>query len=73
MRGFEYAFEQHKVEVKPDATASLTVRLRPMHSIRRQRKWVSGDVHTHMNYAGTYRNTPDASGASRRPRKIWRS
>ncbi len=20
--------------------------------------WVSGDVHVHMNYAGTYRNTP---------------
>jgi Tol biopolymer transport system component len=57
MRGFEYAFEQNKVEVKPDATASLTVRLRPKIPYE-PAEWVSGDVHTHMNYAGTYRNTP---------------
>jgi hypothetical protein len=57
MRGFEYAFEQNKVEVKPDATASLTVRLQPKIPYE-PAEWVSGDVHTHMNYAGTYRNTP---------------
>jgi Tol biopolymer transport system component len=57
MRGFEYAFEQNKVEVKPDATASLTVRLRPKIPYE-PAEWVSGDVHTHMNYAGTYRNSP---------------
>jgi TolB protein len=57
MRGFEYGFEQNKVEVKSDATANLTVRLQPKIPYE-PAEWVSGDVHTHMNYAGTYRNTP---------------
>jgi Tol biopolymer transport system component len=59
MRGFENRFEQHKVEVKPDSTAHLTIRLTPLvKEAKGQTIWVSGDVHTHMNYAGTYRNTP---------------
>ncbi len=57
MRGFEYAFEQHKVDVKPGETASLTVRLRPNIPYE-PAEWISGDAHVHMNYAGTYRNTP---------------
>ncbi len=59
MRGFEYAFEQRRVEVKPDSTAELTVRLRTIEDApRAATRWISGDVHVHMNYAGTYRNTP---------------
>jgi TolB protein len=58
MRGFEYAFEQRRVEVKPDTTANLTVQLRLMIPYE-PAEWVSGDVHVHMNYAGTYRNTPE--------------
>jgi TolB protein len=57
MRGFEFAFEQHKVKIKADATASLTVSLRPMIPYE-PAEWISGDVHVHMNYGGTYRNTP---------------
>ncbi len=57
MRGFEFGFERQKVEVKPNATTSLTVRLRPSVPYDPQ-EWISGDVHVHMNYAGTYRNTP---------------
>lgn len=57
MRGFEYAFEQQSVEIKPDATNHLTVRLRLIMPFE-PAEWVSGDVHVHMNYAGTYRNTP---------------
>jgi Tol biopolymer transport system component len=57
MRGFEFALEQHKVEIKPDATASLTVTMKPEIPYE-PAEWVSGDVHVHMNYAGTYRNTP---------------
>ena len=57
MRGFEFAFEQRRVEVKADTTSSLAVRLRA--SIPYEpAEWVSGDVHVHMNYAGTYRNDP---------------
>ena len=57
MRGFEFGFERQKVEVKPNETTSLTVRLRPSVPYDPQ-EWISGDVHVHMNYAGTYRNTP---------------
>src|SRR5258707_4914767 len=57
MRGFEYAFEQNKIEVKAGETASLTVHLHPLIPYE-PAEWISGDVHTHMNYAGTYRNTP---------------
>lgn len=57
MRGFEYAFEQRRVEVKADATSTLTVNLRLIIPYE-PAEWVSGDAHVHMNYAGTYRNTP---------------
>ncbi len=68
MRGFEYRFEELGVEVVPGKTSEATIRLRPIdwqsddwqshewHSP--DTLWVSGDVHVHMNYAGTYRNTP---------------
>lgn len=59
MRGFENHFERRKVEVKADSTAQLTVRIVPLFiAVDEWPNWVSGDVHTHMNYAGTYRNTP---------------
>lgn len=57
MRGFEFAFEQRKLDVKDGGTASLTVQMRSTIPYE-PAEWVSGDVHTHMNYAGTYRNTP---------------
>jgi TolB protein len=58
MRGFEYEFEERNVNVITDKQSEVTVRLRPikMHSF--DISWISGDVHVHMNYAGTYRNTP---------------
>jgi TolB protein len=59
MRGFENRFEQRKVEVVADSSSQLAVRLTPLASEMDSRsRWVSGDVHVHMNYAGTYRNTP---------------
>ena len=59
MRGFENHFEQHKVSVKADSTTQLTVRMVPLFvEVDATSRWVSGDVHVHMNYAGTYRNTP---------------
>jgi Tol biopolymer transport system component len=60
MRGFEYGFQQRLVEVRLDATTQVTVRLNSIDFTSTQAtKWVSGDVHVHMNYAGTYRNTPE--------------
>jgi TolB protein len=59
MRGFENHFEQRKVEVKADSTTELAVRMVPLYiGVDASPNWVSGDVHVHMNYAGTYRNTP---------------
>ena len=59
MRGFENHFEQRKVEVKADSSLQVTVRLTLLTSeMDVTSRWVSGDVHVHMNYAGTYRNTP---------------
>jgi TolB protein len=59
MRGFENHFEQRKVDVKADSITQLTIRMAPLFvAVDTAPKWVSGDVHVHMNYAGTYRNTP---------------
>ena len=59
MRGFENHFEQRKVEVKAESTTQLTIALTPLvKELDAKSNWVSGDVHVHMNYAGTYRNTP---------------
>ena len=59
MRGFEYRFEKRAVEISPNRPQSLTVRLEPLQVPQNPRThWVSGDVHVHMNYGGTYRNTP---------------
>jgi TolB protein len=59
LRGFENHFEQRKVEVEADGTTQLTIRMVPLYiGVDAFPNWVSGDVHVHMNYAGTYRNTP---------------
>jgi Tol biopolymer transport system component len=59
MRGFENHFERNKVNVKAGETTQLEVRIAALLSPpEASTRWVSGDVHVHMNYAGTYRNTP---------------
>jgi len=58
MRGFEYEFEERSVEVLAGKTSEVAVRLRPIEIKSPGASWISGDVHVHMNYAGTYRNTP---------------
>jgi TolB protein len=59
MRGFEYRAAAQTVHVAADESAKLTIRLQPLKVPQDPRfRWVSGDVHVHMNYGGTYRNTP---------------
>lgn len=58
MRGFEYRFEELSLDVLAGKTFEATVPLRPIEWKRPATRWVSGDAHVHMNYAGTYRNTP---------------
>ena len=39
--------------------SEVNIRLRPLDLPKNaQSHWVSGDVHVHMNYGGTYRDTP---------------
>lgn len=59
MKGYEHAFEQRSVTVSADKTTEVTVALKTFDlPWDPKTKWTSGDVHVHMNYAGTYRNTP---------------
>ena len=58
MRGFEYRFEERTLDVLAGKTLEATVPLRQIEWKGPDTRWVSGDAHVHMNYAGTYRNTP---------------
>jgi TolB protein len=59
MCGFEYPFKHKKLQIKPNSTESLFVSMHPIENrAPGTMQWVSGDVHVHMNYGGTYRNTP---------------
>ena len=58
MRGFENGFEQRRVDVTAGKTFSLTIQLARPNLPYAAGEWVSGDVHVHMDYVGTYRNTP---------------
>ena len=60
MKGFEYEFEQQSVKISAAQDAEVTVHLHPLKIPKdADRHWVSGDVHVHMNYGGSYRNTPN--------------
>ena len=59
MRGFEYHFVSQAVEVREGQLTPVRVRLQPLNLPKStDSRWVSGDVHVHMNYGGAYRNTP---------------
>jgi TolB protein len=59
MKGFEYRVERRSLPITADRPAYVTIRLTPFQLPGEARShWVSGDVHVHMNYGGTYRNTP---------------
>jgi TolB protein len=58
-KGFEHHFEKKNVLIAAGRHSTLTVYLQPLNLPRETRsQWVSGDVHVHMNYGGSYRNTP---------------
>ena len=59
MKGFEYRVEKRTVNMIANQPQALTIRLQAVTLPQSARThWVSGDVHVHMNYGGTYRNTP---------------
>lgn len=58
-KGFEYRPAKQTISVASDESAKITISLQPLWIAKDRRPmWISGDVHVHMNYAGTYRNTP---------------
>ena len=57
MRGIEYEPVRRTVRVSPNTTTSVRISLSRIDDPA-SRGWISGDLHVHMNYGGTYRNTP---------------
>ena len=64
-RGLEHAVERRRVTIEADETAELSIALDPLAPPGFER-WQSADVHVHMNYGGTYRNTPERMVAQAR-------
>lgn len=59
MKGFEYRVEEKRVQAKAGEEVKLVLHLRRLDTPHDSGfRWVSGDVHVHMNYGGGYRNTP---------------
>ncbi|MFN0171766.1 MAG: CehA/McbA family metallohydrolase [Bryobacteraceae bacterium] len=58
MRGLEYWPALADVDVVAGATAQVELKLRRMADTARQ-GWYSGTAHTHMNYGGNLRNSPE--------------
>jgi hypothetical protein len=56
--GFAHAPWRRTVEVVGGRETAVTVTMVPERLPPEYGKWVSADLHIHMNYAGHYRNTP---------------
>ncbi len=58
MKGFEYQIARETV--LSSLHAQLVIHLRPLQiPADPNSQWLSADLHVHMNYGGTYRNTPE--------------
>jgi Tol biopolymer transport system component len=57
MKGFEYQLFRKTVSVPEGQSVPLKIHLTPL-TLPADSPWVSGDLHVHMNYGGTYRNAP---------------
>ncbi|HUE12423.1 MAG TPA: CehA/McbA family metallohydrolase, partial [Steroidobacteraceae bacterium] len=59
VHGLERKIEQRRVTTAADQATNLAVNLdESTWAVPAAGHWVSADVHVHMNYGGTYRNTP---------------
>jgi Tol biopolymer transport system component len=59
MKGFEYQPERRTITLKGGESAEVRIELKPL-DWRKETEghWISGDLHVHMNYGGTYVNEP---------------
>jgi Tol biopolymer transport system component len=59
LQGFERKFERRELVAVAGQTTDLRIDLDAARwSVPDAARWVSADVHVHMNYGGAYRNTP---------------
>jgi Tol biopolymer transport system component len=59
LKGFENGFFRRQLTVAAGTHSEILIRLAPLNFTNdTTSSWISGDVHVHMNYAGTYRATP---------------
>lgn len=58
-RGPEYQVTTRELRVRADAETDVEIRPERLDLPDDWSGWQSADVHVHMNYAGTYRNTPE--------------
>jgi hypothetical protein len=58
-RGFRYSPWRQAVKLTAGEDRHLTVKLQPNDLPTSFGKWRSADLHVHMNYGGSYRNTPE--------------
>lgn len=66
MKGFEYQVEKQDITMGHDGLGGIAFHLHPIRFSRnvvhnvsaKNSRWLSADLHVHMNYAGAYRNTP---------------
>jgi hypothetical protein len=59
LHGFERRFERHRLMVRAGEAVDLAVNLDDASlQVPDPDRWVSADVHVHMNYGGVYRNSP---------------
>ena len=59
LHGFERRFEQRRIATSAGQLANLPINMdEGAWTVPGPGRWVSADVHVHMNYGGEYRNTP---------------
>ncbi|HJU75229.1 MAG TPA: CehA/McbA family metallohydrolase [Gemmatimonadaceae bacterium] len=56
-RGLEYALQHQTITVAANVARTVRIPLRRIDNLA-ARGWYNGDLHVHMNYGGSYRNTP---------------
>jgi Tol biopolymer transport system component len=59
LSGFNHRPEKRKITLKSGGREELKIALRPLGwPTENEHHWISGDLHVHMNYGGTYVNDP---------------
>ena len=71
LHGLEYAMEKQQGQIQPGGVEAVTIHLHKLAlADDGPGRWVSGDLHVHMNYGGAYRNTPENLAAQARAEDV---